>query len=192
MLQIRRSLVLGTLLLAACAEPPTIAPGPEASLDPDCTAPAFSIPDNLRLPPPSGGLGTVDDRWAALARQVPGGWGGFFYHEGQPTVYLVDPSQREAALRAIAPHIGRDDVLRSAVRQGRWDFAQMYDWYRYLAQHAWAVPGVHSSDIQEAQNRIIYGVRDEAAREQLTRKLTALGIPCGLVLIEITPPATIR
>jgi hypothetical protein len=69
-----------------------------ADLGVECApdAPAPSLDPALRdALPPSSATGDAD--WADIARRVPGGWGGFFYEDGTPTIYLVDPSLRDAA-----------------------------------------------------------------------------------------------
>lgn len=47
-----------------------------------------------------------------------------------------------------------------------------------------------SADINEARNRLEFGVRSEAARERLESTLTSLGASCHLVAIRIEQPAT--
>ena len=130
---------------------------------------------------------TVDDRWAAIARRVPGGWGGFFYESGRPTIYLVDPTQRDAAYAALQAE--GIPAMSAHVKTGHWDFAQMYDWYRYLSPHIWSIEGVHQSDIQESANRLEYTVLDQATRDEVDRVLTELMIPCFLVATRVGPMA---
>jgi hypothetical protein len=99
-------------------------------------------------------------------------------------MYLKDPSQLEAAAQALMRE-GVPAWPNAVARQGRWDFAQLHDWYLYLHDHVWSVPDVSTSDIQETANRIEYGVRHEEARAQVEDVLTSLRIPCYLVAIEI-------
>jgi hypothetical protein len=160
-----------------------------ADLGVDCApdAPATSLDPSLRdaLPPPPP---NIDTEWADIARRVPGGWGGFFYEDGTPTIYLVDPSQREAAAAAL-----RDEGIpmpsSGSVKQGRWDFAQLHDWYRYLAPHI-RIEGTSFSDINEVNNRLEYGAIDEATRARMEEIAASLGVPCYLVAIAIRPYAT--
>ncbi|HEX2076358.1 MAG TPA: hypothetical protein VHG08_01580 [Longimicrobium sp.] len=207
------AVLLAAALLAACSEPMTGAdPAAISAVDPDdpawvaaaepCTprSPALSLTADKReaLPPLTGRFDTPDDEWARVAREVPGGWGGLLYVEGRLTLYLVDPGQREAAVSALERLLAGTGHARvvpelrgAAVRRGRWDFAQLYDWYRYLHQTVWQVGGMTSSDIDEGANRITYGVANQDARQRLERHLRSLGIPCYLVAIEIRPPAQI-
>ena len=131
-----------------------------------------------------------DDRWADLAREVPGGFAGMML-EGGLVVFLVDTTQRDAALGALAARgaLGGRDPRRVRVRKARWDFSQLIDWYHYLNLHVWH-DRVVESDIDEEHNRITYGVMGEAARRQLDRQLAALRPPppCFLVAIEVVGP----
>lgn len=203
-------LLLASILVGACAEP--VAPEPEdptsATVDKAChsNAPANSLPAaKLNEIGPYRGHPYMDSQWAEIARQVPGGWGGLYYErgagrqQGPLTIVLVDPTQRDRAVEAISRLFRGSgwerltpELPNAVVQQGRWDFAQLFDWYRYLNQHVWQESGVTMSDIQESKNRIEYGVADEAARERLTRRLQGLNLPCFLVAIEVVPPVQLR
>src|SRR5437870_2595617 len=158
----RNSVVSLALLGLACAHP---SPDPRwTSLGRSCPAdaPVVDVPaaalDSLGLSIPAPAV-TPDDRWAALAREVPGGFAGTML-EGGLVVFLVDTTQRDAALAALGARGGLAgrDPKRVRVRKVRWNFAQLYDWYRYLNLHVWSDSGVVTSDIDEAENRITYGV----------------------------------
>src|SRR3989449_203479 len=187
----RNSVVALALLGLACAHP---SPGPRwTPLAPSCAAdaPAVELPaaqrDSLGGPVPES-RATSDDRWAAAAREVPGGFAGKML-EGGLVVFLVDTTQRDAALAARGGLEGRDPK-RVRVRKVRWNFAQLYDWYRYLNLHVWSDSGVVTSDIDEAENRITYGVMGESGRRRPERRLAALRprLPCFLVAVEVVGP----
>ncbi len=121
------------------------------------------------------------------AREIPGGFAGIIL-EGGPVVFLVDTTQREAALAAlIARHAipGRHPE-RARVRKARWDFAQLHEWYEYVNGHLTGEPGFAMSDIDEEHNQLSYGTGDEAARERFEAILARLPVPCGLVVVEVT------
>jgi len=175
---------LGTLLspfsILACSDPVAVG---------KCDEAARSLDPSLRLPPVTE-FQTVDDHWSEIARQVPGGWGGFFLVNGQATIYLAAPGKRDEAVAALyALGVGQPqfDVRSAAVFQGRWDFAQLYDWYRYINDQASTVSGLYFADIDEARNRLHYGV-DPGAMGQLESVLQALNLPCDLVIVEATGP----
>jgi hypothetical protein len=126
-----------------------------------------------------------------LARTVPGGFGGYFVRssDGRETIYLKEPEKRGEALVALNARpvtgvtIGADVV----VVRGRWDYVQLYEWYRYLVPRLSGTRLV-STDLDEGENRILLGVEDEPSRRRLERRLAALDVPCFLVAIEVGPP----
>lgn len=187
-----RSLGAVAVLGLACAHP-SPAPG-WADLGQSCpaSAPVAEVPAAVRdsLPSPRFGA-TVDDRWAEAARELPGGFAGEII-EGSRIVFLVDTTQRDAALAALAARGGLEgsDPQRVRVRKVRWNFAQLYDWYRYLNLHVWRDAGVVTGDIDESNNRITYGVMGESGRRRLERLLAQLRPPppCFLVAIEVVGP----
>ncbi len=147
-------------------------------------APATLLSEERRdaLPPFEANL---NGRWADLALRAPGGVGGYFIGEAGPTMYLTDTTQLQAAAAFL-----RDEGVPVAegvvALQGRWDFAQLYDWYRYLNRHILPLDGTSLADVNEATNRLEYGAVDESARTEIEETLIGLGIvPCFLVTIEL-------
>jgi hypothetical protein len=133
-----------------------------------------------------------DGRWARIARVVPGGWGGgLFLADGVPTMYLTDPSRRSEVVAALNQRgvDGRTLGPDVHVRKGRWSFAQLYDWYRYLNQRIGNV-SISGTDIDQAHNRLLFAVTSESAKLVLEARLSTLAIPCYLVAVEIRPYAT--
>jgi hypothetical protein len=158
-----------------------------------------------RTPPQPGRVRTRDDHAAALARRVPGGYGGLYVEYDPPlqpdgairfetrraVVFLVDTTQSETALRALSstepPVQFRLNVAHARTRPARWSFAELYDWYGLLHTIVWR-EGVVTSDIDERQNRIVYGVENAAGRERLERQLARLDLPCFLVGVRVAGP----
>ena len=158
---------------------------------PSAPASSLSTPQRDSLPPvPAENVGDENDRWVRVARTVPGGFGGYFVRGGgRETIYLTDPSKRREAIAALNVHhimgtlIGPDAVAERA----RWDFVQLYEWYRYLSPRIHSL-GVWEYGIDVLNNRIRLSVSSESARQQLEKRLVALGVPCLLVAIEVGPP----
>jgi hypothetical protein len=137
--------------------------------------------------PAVGAFPNLDGKLAAAARVVPGGFGGLWVQDNVLTFYLVDTTEHAAAASALSSSgltAGEWNWSVTNVLPGRWDFAQLYDWYRYLDQHVWTVPGMALSDIDEAKNRIHYGVADAQSRAALEALLKKLDVPCYLVAIQ--------
>jgi hypothetical protein len=103
-------------------------------------------------------------------------------------VFLVDTSQRDAALRAVASATQQDrphlNVLGARTRPARWSFAELYDWYGLLLNLA-VREGVVTTAIAEKENRIVFGVEDAVGRQRLERQLALLDLPCFLVGIRV-------
>jgi hypothetical protein len=139
---------------------------------------------------------------AQLARDLPGGFAGVF-KDGTTErfiVLFVDPAAGRAALPELARRLNADllgqchgacgdvphiDLRRAEVRPARWDYAQLHDWYRLREPALWAPPGVGTVGIGEARNRIFVGVEDEAARQRAEAHYAGLGLPCGLLHVEV-------
>lgn len=157
----------------AGARVPSIAGDSTSNLDP-C--------DRSRIP-------TIDDEFACLAKNVPGGFGGAYLDDNlRQVVVLVDPSQREAALstlhslRALSADI---DWNRARVVKGDYDFGQLYHWYRNRVKQVLRCDNINFLDIDEVRNRIVLGVLDQDAAECVARDVLALGdVPCEAVLVE--------
>ncbi len=172
--------------------PPRAAPARVAA----CDGPALGLPAALAaaLPPLPDAANpalraNIDERMAALSRRVPGGFAGVFFEGDRPVLLLTDPSQAPEAKRALAlaPELADFPVADAAARQARWDYARLYDWYRHLRRQGLAAGNgdVISTDLDESANRLHFGVVDAAARDRLAARITALGVPCDLVLVSI-------
>jgi hypothetical protein len=124
-------------------------------------------------------------------RVVPGGFGGFTYQAANDAyVILLTNARRRADALAVLTTLGIDGIgLGPDVRvaRGRWDYGQLYDWYRYLEPRIAGFGDFVSLRIDEPGNRIVYGVVTAAGRSKLERRLAQLGVPCFLVAIEIGP-----
>jgi hypothetical protein len=197
--------------LAACTGPQRITDASAASeadktlrladigkaCTPESPATVLEGPRLDSLPPESRTRrGSSDEAWVELARTAPGGIGGIFLDAGVGYLWLVDPSKRSEAIAAIAATslgIAMQQTgfpLQDAVvLKARWDFAQLADWYAYVVSRALPEVRWSSADIQEARNRLEFGVVDEVARLDLESKLKTLDLPCNLIAIRIQPYA---
>jgi len=126
--------------------------------------------------------------WIDAALTIEGGVGGVFANHGVYYLWLTDTTKRVEAITGLtaAGLIGPPFTVESTVAlQARWDFAQLGDWYAYLIPKL--VPSLRSSGIDEANNRLRFGVADEAGREQVEAILQTLDLPCNLVALYIAP-----
>ena len=185
---------------SAPSPPPESAPAEVAPVDTPPLPPSDRPPP--REPPRRGRPYTIDDRFADLARVVPGGFGGLWLEGHVLHANLVDLSKRAEAQAALARELrgefgpggpgqrGLVDLDAIVFHQGRYDYVQLVDWYRRLTPALGE--GVISGDIDEVRNRIAIGVQDDAAIERVRRKVVELGIPPEAVIVELREPIQLR
>src|SRR5881394_112918 len=186
----RRALCVGmTIVTAACVHSHT----KQTNFDENCPtdAPALTVPTAARESLPKGVFwSTTEEKWATLARDIPGGFGGIIRKDGAPLVYLVDTTQRAAAIAALTGQGALKSSDAPRIRAARWSFDQLYDWNRYVLLHyTLPNPDVVAWSIDEQQNRLAFDVTDESSRRRLVAALRALRLPCFLVDIDVTGPA---
>jgi hypothetical protein len=134
----------------------------------------------------------------AVAEAVPG-FGGYFLDEtGSPTVYLTDATRRADAEQALAAFLA-DRGFTAAdlrVRQGAFEYAQLDAWYRQARPDAFTVAGIILGDVDEARNRIRFGVASATAAIAVQGLVARLGIPSDAVIVQQRAPiatvATLR
>mgnify|MGYP001544600045 FL=1 len=187
------------ILLTACSglTEPSSAPAPVTDkriIVNDCSGPATSASGSIT----ATFLRTIDDDWADIARTTPGGFAGVIYATpgANPTILLTDTTQAAAAKAALKPLLAQMnpmfDVNSAAVRQARWNAAQLLDRYYYLAvQPIWAGSNVTVTDIDEAANRIRISTIDSVSQASFVSRLERIGLPCALVVVGISQGATI-
>lgn len=148
-----------------------------------CDGPATSLPDSLarRLPPRTGRM-QPDDKWADLARTVPGGFAGVLRDSAQRLILrLTQPALAAEAKAALRTQLAVG-IDAATVQSARWDFGQLVDWFNYLFPR---LPLAVTADKDESLNRVRFSVTSVEAREQVLRALAPLGLPCDLVVVDL-------
>jgi hypothetical protein len=96
---------------------------------------------------------------------------------------------RSVAVRAAAcpnrSRLGGLGLVASAngARPGRWDYVQLRTWYTLLIDRSIGVWTM--ADITEDENRLTFGVADEADRAAMRDEVVRLGIPADAVDVVI-------
>lgn len=130
-----------------------------------------------------------DAALARIAEHVPG-FGGMFPKSGKAVVWLMDLSLKEQAEPHVRHHAqfswNRSPEVPIEWRRGRYDIRQLIVWFLCLRNPAWAVEGTTGFHIDERQNRIVFGVRDEAARARAESVLAGTQVPRAAVILEIS------
>jgi len=131
---------------------------------------------------------TLDDLFARVARTVPGFGGMYLAKGGTLQVYLVDPSQKAAAERAIIAVFGKRYLRRGVqVIKGRYGFLRLKQWQDQHRLHTLALPGVVLTGIDEAKNRLEIGLAPGVTADRVTKELKRLRVPLAAVEIKHTP-----
>lgn len=162
------------LVSGACSDAPTAAaPGDAPRLSASASVSSDPAPDQM-----------------AVAAAVPGFGGYFIDASGAPTVHLVDASARPAAEQALAGFLAdrgwTAEDLR--VRAADYSYAQLDAWYRQVRPDAFAVSGMILGDVDEANNRIRFGVVDATAAASVRAVLAAAGIPTSATVVQQRAP----
>jgi hypothetical protein len=156
-----------------------------------CTldSPAFDLPaakrDSITTLYGPNEMETWGQR-AMIARKVPGGWGGYAPNrKGQGiAIHLIDTTQRKAAIEALKAAGVQYITDSTEVKQGRWTYVQLYEWYRYVGTHLRGIK-VNMWTIDDYNERILFGVQDEEDSAELDRRISGLTVPCFLFGREI-------
>jgi hypothetical protein len=160
-----------------------------------------SNPSASAAPAQTDGTETSDDRFAAVARQVPGFGGMFYDQDGILQVYLLEQKEPVsdalmASLNdAITREVGRGEHLSSKgieVLEGQYSFLDLHSWQQQMSPTMLALPGVVFTDIDESKNRLRIGITDSPGMtETVEKSLSELGIPREAVLISETKPISL-
>jgi hypothetical protein len=167
--------ILGSFLAAACEE--------------DSAWIAEELCTPVAPADPTISAGTIDDRLAGLAATVEG-FGGFELSGSILRVYLVNPDPEQGALAqtALAALFDSPELAAAelAVAAADYDYRDLVRW-RAVANNVLGLPYVVSTDVDEASNRLVYGVSDKAGAPCVRENLDALGIPSAAAEIRIEP-----
>lgn len=179
-----------TLALTAWAAAAAACAGPaDPSADYPCLSPGPEV-GNRELH--TGPVWTPNDASAALAREVPGGFGGMFRDldvKGGMVFYLLDLSQEDAAIRALRD---RGHLVVTAV-QGDYSYLQLKSCYDQLRLSdpelsVWQFDGLTATAISDAANRIFLGIDDIGEAPALRAVIAELDVPQEMVVIEELGP----
>jgi hypothetical protein len=155
-----------------------------------------SNPATLPGPAQTDEIETSDDRFAEVARQVPGFGGMFFDQDGTLQVYMLGQKEpMNEAMTAfvddvITREVGRGERLSGRgveILEGQYDFLALHRWQQQMSPAVLTLPGVVFTDIDETTNRLRIGITDSTGMtEAVGEYLSKLGVPREAVLISET------
>lgn len=180
---VRNNAILGVLLVAVAAaacdntEPADPFGGPQAAL-------ALSAEDATNP--------------VAVARSVKSFGGMYLDQVGRPTVYLTnlnDAPRARRVLSAFAAENGRDeDEIRFV--QAKYNVNELNGWYERSWPEAMSVAGAAWSDLDESNNKVVFGIEHAGAANGVRAVLRAHGVPEDAYEVRVVEPmkqvATLR
>jgi hypothetical protein len=132
---------------------------------------------------------TIDDYFEVIARLLPGGFGGLT----ASNMWLKHPDQEDAFRRAASilescaggpfPYVA--NAHYAAVHQGTYDWIELRAWYRVVLNIKPFT--AHSSDMDEARNRLSYAFTTEAELVAFRARAIAAGVPAGALYLDVQP-----
>lgn len=145
---------------------------------------------------------TLNDDFAAVADQISD-FGGFYINDnGQPTVYLLDPSsgRRDEVRTALQDVFGEEILTRGEsprrtlespqlqLREGTFRMQDLLAWYDELTE-VLTLDGVTLLDLNERGNNLTIGVEDMGIAPDLEDRLTEFEVPGEAVeIVEVQVP----
>ncbi len=155
----------------------------------------LAVSDYVRVAP-DGQVRTLEGSFGQVEALVPG-FGGMFLDGDTLKIYLTNPSQKAAAIRAISAVFGVERIPVGGVQvlQATYGFAQLSQWHNRMGV-LFQISGVILTDIDESANRLKVGVVSSTHFVVVEVQLARLGIPRGAVDIVVMEPivfaATLR
>ena len=129
---------------------------------------------------------------AALARAIPS-FGGMYVDDfGRPTVYvtdMADAGSARAALREFANQNGRDAYDVQLVR-ANYRYDQLNSWYERSWPQVMELQGTVFSDLDEAHNKLLFGVENRGLATAVNAIMSARGIPADAYEVRVVEPVS--
>lgn len=122
------------------------------------------------------------DRYAAIAQTVPG-FAGLYWEGTTLVLMLVDTTQRDAAVAAIAEDMRGQYIRRVLVRKADFDFIELRKWLLLVPIFGDSQITAVGPDVM--RNRVLVGVADSAYLAPMRERLVALGIPLSALALDV-------
>ncbi len=170
--------VMGLLLAAnACTD----------MIVPPDTAKARQLLGNVAIAD-EGRASSLDDALSAINARAPG-FGGMYINEQDELVLVLTRDANVAVARAAVSTVlgGMPGKEGAAIRtvSGTYEINELRTWRR-LYERSGDYSKIVLSDLDERQNRIVFGVLDMSSASAIKASLIGLGIPVEAVIVKHT------
>jgi len=154
------------------------------------------VPEPLDVDPTDGqiapqfNLQATQDPLDALAAALPGFGGLFLAEDGMPTIYLLDPAQRDAAAPIVAAFLAEQGEGFPGLRvlQGQHDYRTLRRWFAEASARVLGMPGAVYVDLDESANGLRIGIENTVVAGGIQSVVASLGIPMSALNVVQTEP----
>jgi hypothetical protein len=183
-------ILAAAVLLAACADRP------------EGGALGATGPAESRAPGTPPLIDPLEMQFAEIEAAVPGFAGWYFDRDGSAVVRVKNAGGQTRALERVGrfldsrgqagrgPAAARKGRPRMSARPAVWSFTELARFRQTIRENMPA--GVTRLDLDEVNNVVAVGVRDEAAAQRFRGVAAQLGVPAAAVLVSVVPPPQTR
>ncbi|HEU0300365.1 MAG TPA: hypothetical protein VFR37_12940 [Longimicrobium sp.] len=182
--------IAAALLLGACNDLPEGPLGAEGG------------PAENRAPGAPPLIDPLEMQFAEMEASVPGFAGWYFDRDGSAVVRVKDAGRQAQALERVGryldtrgqagrgPAAARKGRPRMSARPAAWSFTELARFRQTIRENMPA--GVTRLDVDEVDNVVAVGVRDEPGAQRFRGVAAQLGIPAAAVRVAVVPRAEPR
>lgn len=154
-------------------------------------------PSEIRAPGAPPLIDPLEMQFAEIEAAVPGFAGWYFEQDGSAVVRVKDAGRQAQALERVGrfldtrgqagrgPAAARKGRPRMSARPAAWSFTELARVRQTIREN---VPeGVTRLDVDEVNNVVAVGVRDEAGAQRFRAVAARLGLPAAAVRVSVVP-----
>jgi hypothetical protein len=124
-----------------------------------------------------------------LASELPGFGGMYSDVSGILHVYITTSSDQDKVAPAVSAFLARSNLPARPIvtERGQYTFQELRHWQPSI-DALLAMPGVLSTDLDEASNRLRVGVINAVAVEEIRKAYISHGVPAAAVIVQTEEP----
>ena len=139
--------------------------------------------------------GKIPKELVTEGHDVMGVYGGHFWDGGVLKIYAAsgwdDPVVHKELEEVVLKRLGRREGVNVVILEAQYSWQDLGRWYRKLRDPVWGSHDeVISSDLDEALNRIEYGLTDMSVVEDVKATVREQGLPVDAVVFYKSGPST--
>lgn len=145
---------------------------------------------------------SIDHHFGVVAKEIAGFGGAFFDKNGDLSVYLTNPEDKDHAKKKLTEVFGAERLMSKAPEKGRgedkrkfpageirvlqaqYSFDELEQW-RQDTTDVLAIEGTVFTDVDESKNRIVIGISDSSIQPQVESTMAFYGVPREAVVVTL-------